>query len=93
MSESEYEIIITNQAIKQIKSLPAKIKDRIREILDVLQEYPIPIKRYDVKKIKGERYTYRIRVGKYRVIYEIDERSKEIRILGVSHRKKAYRHI
>ncbi len=91
MSEGEYEIILTHQAIKHIKGLPQHIKHRLREVLDTLKDYPIPIREYDVKKVRGENRTYRIRLGKYRLIYEIDEKAEEIRILGISHRKKAYR--
>ena len=86
-----YEVILSNQSIKQMKKLPKYVKSKIRTILKVLEEYPVPAMKYDVKKIKGEEFTYRIRVGKYRLIYEIKEEEKEIRILGISHRKKAYR--
>jgi len=86
-----YQIILSSQVIKQIKSLPKYVKVKLKPILKTLEEYPIPAMKYDVKKIKGEKFTYRIRIGKYRLIYEIKEESKEIYILGVSHRKKAYK--
>ena len=86
-----YEVILSSQAIKQGKKLPKYVKEKLKTILKTLEEYPIPATKYDVKKIKGEEFTYRIRIGKYRVIYEIREESKEIRILGISHRKKAYK--
>ena len=86
-----YKIILSNQAIKHIKDLPKDVKKRVREVLGILSEYPIPVKECDVKKLKGEMRTYRIRIGKYRIIYEIDRERKEIWILGISHRKKAYR--
>ncbi len=86
-----YKIILSNQAIKHIKDLPKDVKKRVREVIETLSDYPIPVKEYDVKKLKGEIRTYRIRIGKYRIIYEIDKERKEIWILGISHRKKAYR--
>ena len=86
-----YEIIVSNQAMKQIKKLPQYVKKKLKEILKTLREYPIPATKYDVKKIQGEKFTYRIRIGKYRLLYEIKEEKKEIRILGISHRKSAYK--
>ncbi|RLE92294.1 MAG: hypothetical protein DRJ55_04680 [Thermoprotei archaeon] len=47
-------------------------KDRLIELFKILKSNPIPYKKYDVAKLKGYRNTYRIRLGKLRVIYEVD---------------------
>ena len=44
----------------------------------------------DVKKLKG-RDTWRIRVGNYRVIYEIHDRILKIIVVDLGHRKEIYR--
>jgi len=41
-------------------------------LFKILKSNPIPYKKYDVAKLKGYRNTYRIRLGKLRVIYEVD---------------------
>lgn len=52
---SEITIIATKRVRKQIDNLPQDIKSKIDELLNVLKISPIPIKTYDLKKIKGER--------------------------------------
>lgn len=39
----------------------------------------------------GSKSDYRIRLGEYRVIYEIDDKAAEIRVMRIKHRKDAYR--
>ena len=43
------------------------------------------------KKLTGTRGGWRLRVGDYRIIYEIDDRAKCVRILRVRHRREVYR--
>jgi mRNA interferase RelE/StbE len=43
------------------------------------------------RKITGSKSDWRIRVGDYRVVYEIDERAKAVRIMRMRHRSEAYR--
>lgn len=47
-------------------------------------------KGYDVKKLKGVKNTYRLRIGGYRIIYMVDFKKSKIFALAVSQRKKAY---
>ncbi|WP_337954342.1 type II toxin-antitoxin system RelE/ParE family toxin [Aciduliprofundum sp. MAR08-339] len=46
---------------------------------------------YPYKKIRGENNTYRIRVGKYRILYEIDKINMQIIILKVDKRERIYK--
>jgi len=40
-------------------------------LFEVLQQNPLPVRYFDLKKIAGERNTYRIRIGPYRIIYAV----------------------
>ncbi|MGH3976378.1 MAG: type II toxin-antitoxin system RelE family toxin, partial [Pseudonocardiaceae bacterium] len=44
-----------------------------------------------VKKLVGSRSDWRIRIGEYRIIYEIDDAAKTVTVLQVEHRRDAYR--
>lgn len=58
------EIIYTKQAVKNIKSIDSRVKDRIKSGIE-----KIPFG--DIKKLQGYLTLYRLRIGDYRVIYEI----------------------
>ena len=45
----------------------------------------------DCKKIQGEENLWRIRIGDYRIIYEIDDEKRSVDINNIRHRKEAYR--
>lgn len=83
-----YQIELTNGATKQLNKLPSNIKERIDiKILDLAIE-PRP---NGVKKIKGDENSYRIRVGDYRIIYEIYDDILLITVVRVGHRSKIYK--
>ena len=85
-----YEIIISGKAAKFISDLPPGYKSKIKEILLTLKDNPYG---YPYKKIKGETNLYRIRVGKYRILYEvnINKDNKQIIILKIDKREKIYK--
>ena len=44
-----------------------------------------------MKKLVGAESTYRIRIGDYRVIYQVDADAKSVTIYHIRHRREAYR--
>ncbi len=73
---------------KDIECLPADVVQRIRDAILALSQNPRPT---GCKKLKGFENKYRIRIGDYRVIYEIHEKTVVVLIVQISHRKDAYR--
>ena len=86
-----FQVNIKKKSLKFVSKLDKKDKERLRKALLLLKEDPIPIKLLDVAKIKGEKNTYRIRVGKIRVLYEVLWNDKVILIKRVDFRKAAYK--
>lgn len=84
-----YTIQTSRKVIRQLEKLPSHVKRRFEEILKILKNHPVPISKYDVKKMRGYENVYRVRVGEYRLVYHIKD--KKIHLLGISHRKKAYK--
>ena len=82
-----YRIIIPKLVQKQLDDLPQKQRKRLISAIRLLADEPRPS---GVKKLKGYEKTYRIRVGDYRVIYNIEDQEKLILILSSIHRKDAY---
>jgi mRNA interferase RelE/StbE len=82
-----YQVILPKAVQKQLDRLPDEIARRILARLTALETNPRPP---DVKKLKG-RDAWRIRVGDYRVIYEIHDRQLVVLVITVGHRREIYR--
>jgi mRNA interferase RelE/StbE len=83
----KYTVLIERYAQKQIMKLDKKVIYLIKAAIASLADNPRP---YGYKKLKGED-AYRIRVGDYRVIYEIDDNIIIVTVVSVGHRKDIYK--
>jgi mRNA interferase RelE/StbE len=83
----KYEIIVRGTAAKQIKRLPVDYFRLIQRHIEALGEQPRPP---DAKKLRGD-WGYSLRVGAYRVLYEIDDQAQTVTIYRVKHRRDVYR--
>ncbi len=87
-----FEVFLSNIALKSLKKLNARTVQKSKKALVSLKSSPIPINEYDIKKIEGAEDTYRLRIGRYRIIYKIDWDRKEIYVLKIDIRdEKTYR--
>lgn len=82
----KYAILLTKKAQKVLDKLDDTIAEPILEAIGALAENPRP---HGYKKLKG-RNGYRIRIGDYRVIYEIFDTKLLIDVIAVGHRKEIY---
>ena len=73
---------------KDLRKLPSAAVDSILEAVDALAEEPFPP---GVDKLAGSECAYRIRVGDYRVVYEVVKAAKLLEIQRLRHRKDVYR--
>ena len=86
-----YELQIEQSAERDIKILKKSSNEELQRIISkilVLRDAPRPA---GARKIVGSKNDWRLRVGKYRVIYEIDDHRQVIRIFRVKHRREVYR--
>jgi mRNA interferase RelE/StbE len=83
-----YTIEIAPAAERALKKLQADIQKRIIKALLKLQEDPRPA---GVKKLSGEDDLYRIRVGDYRIVYQIRDNELVVLVVRVAHRRDVYR--
>lgn len=83
-----YRILITKQVEKQIDALPQQAAERVEQHIEALHTDPRP---FGVKKLKGSTETYRVRVGNYRILYSIEDRTQTITLLTIDNRKDVYR--
>ncbi|BAY79624.1 plasmid stabilization system (plasmid) [Nostoc linckia NIES-25] len=82
-----YQIYILRRAQKELKDLPADVYERVIEDIRALAQNPRPLGCLKLTNREG----WRIRIGSYRVIYEIDDDQTTITVLNVGHRRDIYR--
>ena len=85
-----YTIEFSHKAARQFKGLSKSIQARLKPKIDALAESPRP---RGTEKLKGEEDLYRIRVGDYRVIYQIRDKSLIVLIVKIGGRKEIYQRI
>jgi mRNA interferase RelE/StbE len=83
-----YRVFLERAAEKQLKQLSAKLHDRVIATIQNLARNPRPA---GCRKLTGADHDWRIRIGDYRVVYEIDDASREVRVNRVRHRREVYR--
>jgi mRNA interferase RelE/StbE len=83
----KYTVVVPKPVQKQLENLIQTERAKVISILKLIAEDPRPS---GIKKLKGYEKTYRVRVGDYRVIYEIKDRELVVLVLSVSHRKDSY---
>lgn len=83
-----YRLKIAESAKKDLSRLPSQERQRIGERIRALGEDPRPS---GCAKLRGTSHSYRIRIGRYRVLYSVDDAEQCVVILRVKHRKEAYR--
>ena len=77
-----------NSTRKDVRGLPRQEVARLIDAVGQLAADPLP---HGSQKLSGSERTYRIRVGDYRVIYEVLTESRIVEIQRVRHRKDVYR--
>ncbi len=83
-----YSVLLSKSAQKQLRKIPPSIADLIEHKLLSLEENPRPP---GCKKLMGEENGWRIRIGDYRVLYEIQDKVLIIHVVDIDHRKDVYK--
>lgn len=83
-----YQVVVERTAEKDLKRLSAVVRSRVAIALRSLAENPRPA---GSRKLAGTKHDWRVRVGDYRIIYEIAYVIRVVRIQRIRHRREVYR--
>jgi mRNA interferase RelE/StbE len=83
-----YRVVVLPSAARSLGRLPRNDIRRIAEVLDNLQTDPRPS---GVVKLTGEGDKYRVRVGRYRILYIIRDEILTVTVVAIGHRRDVYR--
>ena len=85
---ASYNVDFKPSVHKDFRRLPKSVIGRVMKRIEKLKDEPFP---HGVEKLEGAERLYRVRVGDYRIVYEVDTPVQEIMILYVRHRREVYR--
>ena len=81
-----FSVIFDTKAVRELVKLPADIKTRIFK--KIIESKTDPFRFFE--KLEG-RNDYKLRVGNYRVIADLNQKEKRIEVTKIGHRKKIYK--
>ena len=91
MSEKSWSVEFSKSALKDLERSSKSVSQRILAILEYLSCAENPLRHKDVRSLEGKlKAFYRLRVGEYRVIFELDPEDRRIGVLAVVPRGRAY---
>ncbi|MEI7666469.1 MAG: type II toxin-antitoxin system RelE/ParE family toxin [Synechococcaceae cyanobacterium ELA263] len=83
-----YEVRLARRAVRSLANLQRRDQQRIRAAIDLLAENPRPP---SCVALQGEAGVYRVRVGDYRIVYEVFDRVLVVQVVRIGHRREVYR--
>lgn len=83
-----YKIDLKGSVEHDLKRIDRQYISKILDAIENLAKNPFPIQS---KKLNDSESSYRLRVGDYRVIYQVDTENRFVNIYHVRHRKDAYK--
>lgn len=83
-----YTVLLVPAAERDRKKLPPEIRSRITQTLLALEQDPRPP---SVTKLSGTANRWRVRIGDYRILFEVDDKAQAVLVLRIAHRREAYR--
>jgi len=83
-----YTVIVLRPARKALEELDDTTYRRVQSAIDQLSENPRP---HGCEKMAGEKDHWRIRIGKYRVVYNVEDGRLLVLVIRVAHRREVYR--
>ena len=92
MVSKKYTVELTESAAKEFKKLQRPVKGNVLEAFQFLSQNPYS-ELFKIKKLKGLDSLYRIRIGDYRIVFEIKKQKLVILIIRIGHRKDVYEKI
>ncbi len=84
----EYRVTFARSARKELEQLRPPTATRIFAQIEALAENPRP---NGCVKLSGSSALWRVRIGDYRVIYEVSDTERAVDVIAVRHRREAYR--
>lgn len=84
---ANYRLLIKQSAVKELEAVPKNDRRRVATRMRGLSAEPRPA---GCEKLSG-RELYRVRQGRYRVLYEVVDHDPTVTVIKIGHRREIYR--
>lgn len=86
-----YTVVAHKRVMKFLVELGEQAtKDRILETVRRLVDYPLSLRELDAEKLEGAERTFRVRIGRYRLIFHVDKNGRTIYVTHLGKRESIY---
>ena len=85
---AQYRLEVKRKAIKELAKVRPDLGMKLLAFIESLASNPRPRQSH---KLSGSMDSFRLRVGDYRIIYQIDDSAKLVTVYQVGHRREVYR--
>ena len=85
-----YAVEFSKRAYRQLAILPRNIQERVSRQIDLLGNNPRPAAS---ERVKGRSDLYRIRVGDYRIVYQVHDNILIVLVVRIGHRREVYKNL
>ncbi|MBI4284997.1 MAG: type II toxin-antitoxin system RelE/ParE family toxin [Chloroflexi bacterium] len=85
---AQYRLEVKRRAVKELSRISPDIGMRLLQSIESLASDPRPRQSH---KLSESESSYRLRVGDYRVLYQVDDEARSVIIFRVGHRREVYR--
>ena len=83
-----YHVFYTTSASRHLKRLPHDVLSAVKVAVEALVSNP---RTFHTEKLEGAPNAYRLRVGRYRILYTIEDSVRRVVIYRIAHRRDVYR--
>lgn len=86
----KYRVVLSKRAFKFLDNLDSKPRTRVIADLDDLSDFPSWDRSLDIVKLEGQKDYFRLRRGKIRIVFMVDEETKSILVRKIAYREAVY---
>jgi mRNA interferase RelE/StbE len=83
-----YTVFVKPAALRDLRTLPGDVRRRVAARIDALAGNPRPP---GVEMLQGEENLCRVRMGDYRIVYQVESKALVVLVVRVGHRREVYR--
>ncbi len=86
-----YTVVAHKRVMKFLAELRDEaLKERIKETMRKLVDYPLSLRELDVEKLEGAERTFRVRLGRHRLIFHVDKKERTVFVTHLGKRESIY---